>query len=293
MEDYTFGTSRKAYFVMTGYNDIRSYGTNVYNKIKRCYQNVVYNQILKNWKAGSEYSALSSPGHWNTTFFKYPQDKTYYKVGSYFDAFSGSAVAGKWIEYTFTGDGVVLSMRTSRTFDPSYTWPGIVNIHVDGNLVDTVDLLINDGSAFWGYEQPTPNLMKLYKGFGAGAHTIRITTTATVRNSGFWIDGIGEILDSDVDVTPVLMFDIPKMTVSGYTIQAGFDQANDTIIQDMNDILKNEVKAEVDSLYPSSFYNTPTNDYYLRSGDVDPDQIHPNAIGHDHLEDAAVAVIDG
>lgn len=290
--DVSYGTSRKAKLCFAGYNDYRRLGTtddDITRLIRHKVRSMFALQALKNWKPGSDYSAISNVAHWNTGFF-HPDNTRTDQLPGEFAAFLSSPAVGRWIEYEFEGDAVVVGFKGSYDFVGGVSTDE-VELRVDGVLEETWDTNTNEGIPV-GYEIYEEGHYRLLKGFGPGTHTLRITTTTNRTTTGFFLDGIGECWDDEADFSPFIMMYPSRMTdPDGYAATAPtFNKGSDAAVALVKAAIDTEA-AYFQEKWPDNYAVFDTTSVLDPATDFDTDLIHPKRIGMDNIATGLIAFL--
>lgn len=276
-----------------GYNDLRHRGgeadTLVPNQIYWGYNAAIANQFLKEWIVAG---ASTRTGSWtNLNANMNGKGKSYYSGNTSFEGLQSSHGTTYFdpptASYTATGRYFVVGFVASDG-SPTYE-KNSFHIDTNGVLYATVNPNYQTSGAgpAWDvpqYEMPAAFVVDAGR---SASHTIRIRPVTEGKVSLF--DYFGVLNDTDA-VKSVVILEIPKQTTAGYTADADFNNANDSVI--MKGIYKQRQVADEWRArgYPVAIART--NDLFDPATHMSADLIHPNNTGQQILFDVLQTVID-
>lgn len=253
--------------VMAGLNDVRRGGSDAKTtaKILNGYKSIIANQFLNSFiPAGQASSFITRSGTWVNTYLGK-------SVGCKTDEGSYSNTSSGYIEYTFTGNNVVLGLVAGD---------GVSQIHADFTVsIDGVsqgsytENNQTDGISDGTYDNQRSAMCLVFTGLTNETHTIRLTNTTT---NYLIVDYFGHLKDPKF-CAPLLIMHAPKLSTAGYALVPNL--ANDTIINALNSSLT----ALTSFLPEHPIYIGKTNDFYDITTGLDTDEIHPNDVGHHQI----------
>jgi hypothetical protein len=238
--------------LMIGLNDLLAVGINAKNGIVNNIKSMVAASLLN---TNIPASAMSQVGTWfdgNTVMGDRARN-----IGG-----TPKATTGDFTHYretTFDGDSVVVGVNTTYASSGPYR---DLDVLVDGVMQDYIVNHTQTADQY-GYN------CKVYQGFGAGTHTLRVqprVTNPAPSGGAMMIDYVGTLKDP-ADCAPVVIGHIPYVHPSQGLSNATVDAANDAI----------------DAMVAAEFAGFPvvvarTNDYYTATSECLPDLIHPTHI---------------
>lgn len=247
--------------VLIGYNDVKTFGTdaNGYEHAKSGIRAMLVNQFLAAAVPASN-GAVTKTGTWANPSPAVTNGKAN-KLGG---TSQQSSTSGDKIEYTFTGDNVVIGVRNSNGSTLNY---GAVDITVDAISQGSYDAnnkaynVTSSGGAIWN--------AIILKGFGGGSHTVELTLNEA---SPFIVDYFGT-MQAVGSCFPVIIGDIQHDNTGTANRNANAD------------LLTAEIKTMIAADFPeySSIISfAATNSFYSLSN-VDVDNVHPLDAGHKQI----------
>ncbi len=265
-------------FVMSGFNDTRRGGSNPLTRLKimNSYRSILANHFLRNFiTAGATDSRiLRANGTWQTTY-------TGLALGLKTNTGAFSSTNGATIEFTFSGNNVVLGMvAVKQSFETHATF----TIHIDNVLIGTYNNNDQtDGISDGVYDNNRTQMAIIFDNLSESMHTIRLTNIST---NPMIVDYFGQLKQPKQSL-PICIAKMPKMNSAGYATAPNL--ANDALIDSLNaDIVSvcNEFRSKG---YP--VYVSETNDYYDVNTGLSADSIHPNNGGYTQIYNSIVAEI--
>jgi hypothetical protein len=233
--------------IMSGLNDLLQKGGGSLNCIVNNIRAMIVTGLLKNQSLASAMSAVGTWSNGNTVM----GDRSY-ALGS-FSKFTTQGPGTAYREWTFDGDNVVVGSMCAGT--GAYK---DVDVWVDGVQQSP---LINVGSTNDQYGHTA----KLYKGFGAGSHTVRVQSV--LAGGPTMVDYVGTLVDP-ADAVPIVVCHVPYVHSTN-----SYGLTNATV-----DNVNNAIDAMVAEFSDWPVVVARTNDYYTAQSECLPDDIHPKHI---------------
>ena len=193
------------------------------------------------------------------------------------DTITGSFTGDNFVVGAFASDGVSLHVGTfTVSIDGASSGPGFATYNGDG---------LADGISDGVYDNKLTHDVVVMTGLGVGSHTFTIKLTSASASFPVYIDYIGT-MNYPTAAAPVIVYESSRPNTAGYSLGGGVWSP---AAFDLADAAINSVVAE--------FYNFPvvvakTSFYQNTTTDIGVDNEHPNDLGHFHLEQAAMEVID-
>lgn len=286
--------SNNPFISLVGFNSVRYTGATAkqQEKCRQFYRMLLINQFLDTWIPAGK---ATTSGNWASVDYDLgTSSKSHYTAGGNRGAYTAYsfAVGGSYMEWTFSGTNVVVGYRSEDTMFTSPPHLGRFQVKIDGNVVDTLVPWEKTEGTIPGFEAPQTNFIasEVYAGLSGGSHTIRLESMD--QGNAHFVDFFGTLKDP-ATVAPVIIYEIPYMTTSGYTIDASFDQANDGAMDAMNNVMYDELGLWENVYgYASKIAKVATKIWLNLITDINADQIHPECdLGHRHLYDGGISVI--
>lgn len=242
--------------VLCGYNDVKVFGTNA-NGIehgKSGIRTIIVNQFLASAVPASDASVIKT-GIWGNPSLTGSKAA---KLGG--NALQAAEIGAK-LEFTFTGDNVVIGVCNA---DGSTVTYGSVAIEVDNVSQGSYSAnnkaynVTSSGGRIWN-----PIVLK---GFGPGSHTVEITTESAVN---FVVDYFGNLQDPSLCL-PILIGDIQYDATGTANRNANADN--------LTTVIKAMIATEFPE-YAAKIAFAATNTYYDLSN-VSGDTVHPLDAGY-------------
>jgi len=269
--------------LMGGLNDTRR-ATNLARlrkKIEACATSVAIHAFCTT-KVAANSSSVSKTGSTSA-----------YNAQQYGGAFSDSATAGlgalsasgaaTW-EYSFTGENVAVQfiggcggIGGTETF-------GIVDIKIDGAVVETVNLDEWYDGASDNYDNRRGPVGRIFTGLGPGSHSI---TVETKNNNVVPLDFFA-VLDAAGSSAALILNEIPYLSAAGYLLTPS--NGSIAAANECSAVLRRIAAKLSQAGYDAGFVRHNGVFYRLATG-LSNDQIHPNNQGHADIASAMQAAL--
>jgi hypothetical protein len=233
--------------IMSGLNDLLQKGAGSQSCIVNNIRSMIVTGLLKNQCLASAMTSVGTWSNGNTVM----GDRSYAFGSTTKFTAQGPGVAYR--EWVFDGDNVVVGSICT----PTAAYKDLA-VWVDGVAQPTY---INAAQTNDQYGHTAA----LYKGFGAGSHTVRVEPVSVGTTS--MIDYVGT-LDDVVDAVPIVVCHVPYVHPSN-----SYGLTNATV-----DNVNNAIDAMVAEFSDWPVVVARTNDYYTATSECLPDLIHPTHI---------------
>ena len=267
--------------VMGGFNDLRRGGSSslTLNKILNGYSDIFVNHFADTLTAaGASTARIVQTGTWSNTY------NAVTTAGGKTTTAASTTANGATITYYSYGPDVEIGLIGT---DGTINTYGTATITIDGTSYGTINENgqtdgITDGG---GNNNSLMPFVKIYTGLGEGKHTVVLTTTSTTQ---FVVDYFAE-LKRPTNSTPLLIYQIPVMNATGYTISPA--NSSNAIVAATNAALISLIAS-----WPQGYpvYTANTGAYYTAaSGQTYSDNIHPNDYGYRLIYQAGYTILVG
>lgn len=169
---------------------------------------------------------------------------------------------------------------------------GELEVYVNGTLVATIDqsnqadgnTFVTNSSGFSISANTQTSKATVIWNIPAGYYTIMLKA----KTNGVYstVDYIGTLADP-ILTKPVMFGDVPHLSNTGWSTSNPSNPATNNDADDVSAIIRSAVNEFVTRGYPVEVM--PTNTYLIQGTDFQPDQIHPNTLGNQHIADGFIA----